>query len=208
MARSSRNKPRPAISSWRTTTSAWSQKVWAIIVLLGASAAIAQTPTTQPSGQATSQPAIPDGSTDYDPSTLKPRTPLAPPKAEATEIPSFGILNFANFTFDPEKSKDIPKDIKAWDGQKIRLRGFIIPFSQAQGVTDFALVPTLGSCCFGQPPGVQHVIVSHVANGGKLTFMPDEVWCEGTIKVDLKREDGYTFQVFKFEVSSVKLAGR
>lgn len=206
MTKASRAKHSSGTGSWRKTTSAWSHKIWALIVLLGASAAIAQTNTTQPSGQSSSQPAIPEGSTDYDPSTLQPRTPIAAPKEG--EIPGFGILNFANFTFDPEKSKDIPKDIKAWDGKKIRLRGFIIPFTQAQSITDFALVPTLGSCCFGQPPGVQHVIVSRVANGGKLTFMPDEVWCEGTIKVDLKREDGYTFQVFKFEVTSVKLAGR
>ncbi len=178
-----------------------------MIVLLGASAALAQTPATQPNNNtATTMPVIPEGSTAYDPSTLKPRTLLPEPKEG--DIPSWGILNFANFTFDPEKSKDIPADVRAYDGKKVRLRGFIVPFTQAQKVTDFALVPTLGSCCFGQPPGVQHVIVAHVANGGKLTFMPDEVWCEGTIKVELKREDGYTFQIFKFEVESVKLAGR
>lgn len=208
MARATTRKLNQAANHWRTTTSAWSQKVWAIIVLLGASAAIAQTSTTQPTSQTTTMPAIPDGSTDYDPTTLKPRTPITPPKADEADVPSFGILNFANFTFDPEKSKDIPKDIKAWDGKKIRLRGFIIPFTQSATITDFALVPTLGSCCFGQPPGVQHVIVSRVANGGKMTFMPDEVWCEGIIHVDLKREDGYTFQVFRFDVTSAKLAGR
>jgi hypothetical protein len=50
----------------------------------------------------------------------------------------------------------LPEDVKALNGAKIRTHGFMIPLDQADNITEFALVPSLFACCFGQPPQVQH----------------------------------------------------
>src|SRR5439155_21552114 len=69
------------------------------------------------------------------------------------------IKELGNFDYDQDKGGNIPKDVKQLSGTSVRLRGFMIPMDQADNITKFALVPDLFSCCFGQPPQVQHMVV-------------------------------------------------
>ena len=66
-------------------------------------------------------------------------------------------------------------------------------------------MPSLVSCCFGQPPGVQHTITCKVPAGKAVQYAIDEIWCEGTLRVELKRDSGYTYSIFEFDVDSVKV---
>lgn len=123
------------------------------------------------------------------------------------EVPAMTIKQMANFNFNPDKDSVIPKDIFLLDGVRIKLRGFMIPINQAEQITDFALVPSLVSCCFGQPPGVQHTITCRTPKGKAIPYTIDEIYVEGTLHVNPKKDEGYTYSIFEMDVMSVKLAG-
>ncbi len=114
------------------------------------------------------------------------------------------IKELGNFDFDPTADTTIPADVKALNGTKIKLRGFMIPLTQAENITNFALVPSLVGCCFGQPPGVQHTITCRAAPDPAVPYTVDEVSVEGTLKINVQRDQGYTFSIFELEGVSVK----
>ena len=82
----------------------------------------------------------------------------------------------------------------------------MIPLDQAEAITEFALVPSLFACCFGQPPQIQHTLVVHCPKGKAVTYFPDEISVEGIIKVEEKKDDGYIVSIFEIDAQSVKPA--
>jgi len=161
--------------------------------------------TTDPTSLAALQAqaaAVAAGEANADPSTGKARVPHKPIPAGQTAVMT--IKELGNFEFDPTADTDIPADVKALNGSKVRLRGFMIPLTQAENITDFALVPSLVSCCFGQPPGVQHTITCRTAKGEAVQYSVDECSVEGTLSINVKRDQGYTYSIFEFDVTSVK----
>ena len=143
---------------------------------------------------ATSQPSVATSAEE--------RKPHAPPKPGETR--DVNVKELGNFEYDADKGGNIPADVKALSGMQIRVKGFMIPMDQADNVTSFALVPDLFACCFGQPPQVQHMIVASCPPGKSVTYYPDELVVEGTLKVQEKKEDGFIISLFEMQVSSVK----
>ncbi|MDB5358348.1 MAG: hypothetical protein JWN24_4801 [Phycisphaerales bacterium] len=136
--------------------------------------------------------------------TAEARKPHAAPKpGETLEMT---IKELGNFEYDQEHGGNIPADVKKLSGGKVRLRGFMIPMDQAENITQFALVPSLFACCFGQPPQIQHTIVVDCPKGKAVGYCPDEIMVEGTLKVEEKKDDGYIVSIFAVDVTSVKPA--
>jgi hypothetical protein len=118
------------------------------------------------------------------------------------------MKELGNFDYDADKGGNIPDDVKRLTGAKVRVQGFMIPLDQADNISHFSLVPSLFACCFGQPPQIQHQIVVHTPKGKAVGYYPDEIICEGTLKVDEKKDDGYIVSVFEMDVQSVKPAAK
>src|SRR5437870_4105463 len=137
-----------------------------------------------------------------DNSTPEKRKPHVRPKDG--QVMELAIKELGNFDYDAEKGGNLPEDVKALNGVKIRTHGFMIPLDQADNITEFALVPSLFACCFGQPPQVQHTMVVHTPKGKAVGYFPDEIIVEGTLKVDEKKEDGLIVSVFEMDCNSVK----
>jgi hypothetical protein len=132
------------------------------------------------------------------------RKPIPAPKAgQVTELL---IKDLGNFDYDIEKGGNIPADVKALSNTKFRTRGYMIPLDQADSITEFALVPSLFACCFGQPPQIQHTLVVHCPKGKAVSYFPDEISVEGNLRVEEKKDDGYIISVFEIDASSVKPA--
>jgi hypothetical protein len=138
-----------------------------------------------------------------------------PPSAESRkahepprpgEVRSLTIPDLGNFQYDAEKGGSIPDDVKALSGSKIRCTGYMIPMDQAEKISQFALVPSLFNCCFGLPPQIQHTIVVTCPKGKSVSYFPDEITVEGTLKVEEKKDDGFIISIFELEPSSVKPA--
>jgi len=132
------------------------------------------------------------------------RTPhKVPPAGQLLEL---SIKELGNFDYDQEKGGNIPPDVKALTGSKLRLRGYMIPMDQAENISQFALVPSLFSCCFGQPPQIQHTVVVNCPKGKAVSYYQDEIIVEGNLKVEEKKDDGFIVSIFEVECTSVKPA--
>jgi hypothetical protein len=132
------------------------------------------------------------------------RKPHSTPKPGQTL--EMTIKELGNFEYDAEHGSPIPADVKALSGSTIRLRGFMIPMDQAENISKFALVPSLFSCCFGQPPQIQHTIVVNCPKGKAVSYYPDEIIVEGKLNVEEKKDDGFVVSLFEIETTSVKPA--
>jgi hypothetical protein len=159
-------------------------------------------PASSPAALQAQSLAVATGQANTDPSTGKPRVPH--PAPIPGQLLNMTIKELGNFEFDPTADTGVPPDVKALNGTKVRLRGFMIPLNQAETITDFALVPSLVGCCFGQPPGVQHTITCKTAKGQAVGYSVDEIYVEGIIKINVQRDQGYTFSIFDLDVTSVK----
>jgi hypothetical protein len=130
---------------------------------------------------------------------------VAPKDGEVREL---SIKELGNFEYDADVGGGIPGDVKSLSGSVVKLHGFMIPMDQADSITQFALVPSLFACCFGQPPQVQHTIVVHLPQGKGVSYFPDEITVEGKLIVDEKKEDGFIVSIFDLDASSVKPAAK
>jgi hypothetical protein len=124
------------------------------------------------------------------------------------DVQEMSIKELGNFQYDDEKGGAIPADVKQMNGSTIRLRGYMIPMDQAEHITQFALVPSLFACCFGQPPQIQHTIVVNCPKGKAAGYCPDEIVVEGKLTVQEKRDDGYIISLFELSAGSVKVAAK
>jgi hypothetical protein len=128
---------------------------------------------------------------------------VKPAPGEVLDIP---IKELGNFDYDAEKGGNIPKDVTQLTGVTVRTRGYMIPLDQAENIGEFALVPSLFACCFGQPPQVQHTIVVHLPKDKAVNYFPDELQVEGTLTVQEKKDEGYIVSIFDMDATSVKPA--
>lgn len=134
--------------------------------------------------------------------TLPARKEHAAPTAG--EVRSMGIKELGNFPYDPEKGGGVPADVQKLSGMKVRLWGFMIALQQTDKITDFALVPSLTGCCYGQPPGVEHTITIHLPKDQPTAFTREAIAVEGTLKVAETRENDYTISLFEVEHARVE----
>lgn len=178
--------------------------------------AITQPIPYDPKGNASNLPpgvSLPAG---YDPSTdpdliqvessAELRTKHPAPSAEPREFSNIRLLG--NFEFDADKGGNIPADVVALSGTTIRVRGYMIPLDQAAEITNFALVPSLFACCFGQPPGIQHTVIVKTPPNKAVAYYPDEIIVEGTLTVEEKKDEGFIISVFDVTASSVRPAAK
>jgi hypothetical protein len=154
-----------------------------------------------PSIAATTQPTSASAGPPPEPSVRVPH--VRPKDGETLDI---FIKDLGNFEFDAEHGGNIPDDVQKLDGIKIRTHGFMIPLDQAENIGEFALVPSLFACCFGQPPQIQHTIVVHLPKGKAVSYFPDELTVEGTLKVGEKKDEGFIVSVFEMNATSVRPA--
>lgn len=127
-------------------------------------------------------------------------------KPEEGRVYELSIKELGNFEYDQNQGGGVPDDVKSLSGSQIRLKGFMIPMDQAESITTFALVPDLFACCFGQPPQIQHTLVAHTPKGKAVSYYPDEIVVEGTLRVEEKKEDGFIISLFEVDVESVRPA--
>jgi hypothetical protein len=138
-----------------------------------------------------------------DPPTGADRIPHKKPAAGG--ILAMSIKQLGNFEFDPVVDADVPADVKLLEGAHIKITGFMIPLTQAVKVDKFALVPTLAGCCFGAPPGVQHVVTCITPQDRATDYVLDEIEVEGIIHIRVQREDNYTSSIFELDVTAARI---
>lgn len=97
----------------------------------------------------------------------------------------------------------IPPQIKAYDGKRISITGYILPLRTRRGVvTEFLLLRDQGTCCFGAQAQINHFI-RVVFPAGIRPGDPVPWKVSGTIRVGETYVQGYLTGIYQLDAESV-----
>lgn len=95
--------------------------------------------------------------------------------------------------------------VKALDGKKVKLPGFVVPIEgDGEAVSEFLLVPYYGACIHVPPPPANQTVYVVTGNeGAAVRKLFDTVWVTGILSAKSNRSDlanaGYTLRASKVE---------
>ena len=103
------------------------------------------------------------------------------------------------------KRSMLTKKIEDLDGQRVRIRGYILPSFQQKGIKQFILVRDNMECCFGPGAALYDCIVVEMAKGKSTSFTVRPVAVEGTFAIrPFKGPDGKHLALYHLTGLSVK----
>jgi hypothetical protein len=144
-------------------------------------------------------------------SAAKPRAPLRPGAktkvlAAAGDRPydkTFDDLRFEMTVGEPFRRSMLTKQIEAMSGQKIRIRGYILPTPQRSGITQFVLVRDNQECCFGAGAALYDCILVDMKKGATAEYSIRPVAVEGIFHVREFTIGGRQLAIYHMDAESV-----
>jgi hypothetical protein len=96
----------------------------------------------------------------------------------------------------PTGEEQIPAEVKAWNGKKAIVTGFMLPVKMEGGlVTEFLLMRDVMMCCYGIIPNMNEWVVIKMRKGVRPTLdVPISI--HGLIKVGAMFESGYMTGIY------------
>jgi hypothetical protein len=145
--------------------------------------------------------------------------------AETTPTPTLAPAAYLNASFsrlsgytfpeinevDPVKlaklyDAQIPADIKALDGKKTVISGFMLPVKVNKGVvTEMLLMKDQMSCCYGATPSLNDFVIVRLPEGKGKLMVDTPIFVYGTLKVGAVVENGFLSGVYQLDGESMKL---
>jgi hypothetical protein len=108
----------------------------------------------------------------------------------------------------PSGAKQIPPAVKALDGQKVVVSGYMLPTKVEKGlVKEFLLVSSPMLCCYGQTPQVNEFVVVNMGANGVKAVMDTPVQFLGKLVVKEMYEDGFLTNIYSLEGEKMGKAG-
>jgi hypothetical protein len=100
----------------------------------------------------------------------------------------------------PSGEEQIPATVKAWNGKKAIVTGFMLPVKMDNGlVTEFLLVKDAMMCCYGQVPNMNEWVVVKMTKGGVRPLMDIPISFYGELKIGAMFENGYMTGIYLLE---------
>lgn len=142
-----------------------------------------------------------------------PVTDKAVVQTSASE-PTVSKDDLVDRTFDDIKfgiEPDAPYDesmltdaIRRLNGQRIRLRGYILPTAQSRGIKQFVLVRDNQECCFGPGAALYDCVLVEMQEGATAEFSIRPVAVEGRFGIDeFVGPGGRTLAIYRIDGESV-----
>ena len=105
---------------------------------------------------------------------------------------------------DPDTQ--IPAKVKAFNGKKVAVKGFMLPLKVEGGlVTELLLMRDQSMCCFGTVPKINEWIAVKMTTSGIKPVMDQAVTLYGTLKVGAMRENGYLVGIYQMDGDTVEV---
>jgi len=99
----------------------------------------------------------------------------------------------------------LPDSVEALAGQRIRIRGYILPTAQKRGIKQFVLVRDNQECCFGPGAAIFDCILVEMEPGETAEFSIRPVAVEGTFDIqEIRGLDGKHLAVYHLDGESVR----
>jgi hypothetical protein len=104
----------------------------------------------------------------------------------------------------PDAATYMPAWLKALDGRRIRIRGFMYPTFQQTGVHAFGLARDNQICCFGRNPKIYDVFDVVLHEGTTTNYIPNRPFdVVGVFHIRPEAEDGKLYRLYEMDDASV-----
>jgi hypothetical protein len=118
---------------------------------------------------------------------------------------TFDDLRFEIEPGQPFHREMLPASIEAMAGQRIRIRGFILPTPQKRGIREFVLVRDNQECCFGQGAALYDCILVKMLGGKTAEYSIRPVAVEGIFDIrEVRLPDGTHLSIYHLDGESVR----
>ncbi|WP_197529652.1 DUF3299 domain-containing protein [Botrimarina mediterranea] len=112
------------------------------------------------------------------------------------------------FDIEPDAPFDrsmLTEEVRQLDGERIRIRGYILPTSQASGIKNFVLVRDNQECCFGPGAALYDCILVTMQGDKSAEFSVRPVAVEGKFKVEeFYGPDDKPLAIYRLDGEAVK----
>ncbi len=106
---------------------------------------------------------------------------------------------------DPFTREMLTEQIEALAGQKVRVRGYILPGFQQRGLTQFVLMRDNMECCFGPGAWVYDCMIVDMKPGKGADFTTRPIAVEGTFSIqEVADADGVVRAIYHLDGENVK----
>ena len=108
------------------------------------------------------------------------------------------IINMKKTTLDAPEL--LPKWLKELKGQRVRLRGYMVPHSvfQQTGNRKFVLARDTGACCFGPNPTIYYLVEVDLKKGNTTDYIDNRPFdVEGEFGIESEELDGTIYRFYQ-----------
>jgi len=145
------------------------------------------TPSPAPKQSSPSATAKPTGNPRPNEHVAAPATKNDDPPVDKNRLRN---ITFDSLKFEMEKAEKFEREmlspaIEKLDGQRIRIKGYMLPTSLQSGLTRFILVRDNLECCFGPGAALFDSVAVNMADGETTKYSYPPIAIEGTFRIHL-----------------------
>ncbi len=174
--------------------------------IVGPSQPAAGGPTTTAPATATSTPAAkPPGDGDYLPVTFDTLSGYYYEIPDAVDPKKPEAAADANSDGAKRPKDQIPAPVRALNGKKASIQGFMIPIKLDKGAAKtFLIVKDRSVCCFGRTPRMNEWVSVKMVGDKTTKFIGDQpVTIFGTLQVGEQMENGEVMSIYRLDADDV-----
>jgi len=132
------------------------------------------------------------------------KTVVLPKAGDRPYDKTFDDIRFEMQVGEKFKRSMLTKEIEALDGQRIRIRGYILPTPQRHGIQQFVLVRDNQECCFGPGAALYDCILVEMKKGNTADFTIRPIAAEGVFNIRVFEVDGKDLAIYHLDAESAK----
>jgi hypothetical protein len=107
------------------------------------------------------------------------------------------------------KKSKIPDEVKALNGRKIAINGFMMPIDQdSEGSKEFVLNGAFDMCGFGGPISINQWIVVKYLGSGRVPYTHLSMSVFGELEVGEEYKDGWLVSIYRMKAKAVSMPNR
>jgi hypothetical protein len=128
----------------------------------------------------------------------------ATPSTSAKDLLDWSVL--ASYQYKPGM-EGLPEAVKALEGKRVTMRGFLMPLSEYDDIHEFDLVASHMTCCFGVPAGLEGMVLVRIASARGLPNTNEPIEVTGTFHARETTEQGYVLSIFEIDEATGRVVG-
>jgi hypothetical protein len=99
--------------------------------------------------------------------------------------------------FRYSEGDQLPAEVKALDGQRVGVPGFILTLGDTERMHEFILLESLWGCCFGSVPELNQTIVVRLAADHAFDYTAAPVLIMGKLEVGEEKQGGFVASLYR-----------